>query len=436
MPKSFGSIWLRGVKRLMKIQRDQASQLAQRRKKEASAAKRVALKVAVQAATAATKTAKAAATAAAKAEKTAKAPKVPKTQATAKTTARRTATRPSMSGTIRPQPRLAEVPSPRTRVRAQGTWTRSFFSAPPVGTELINHMVYGLYLPRGLKANAVDVANAAHAADPADRVDARPLVVMLHGCKQNIEDFAQGTGMNLLADRNNYAVLYPEQSKPAQAHRCWRWYDEAPGAGAKEAASIAALVHTIVAEHRLDASRVYVAGLSAGAGMAMLLAIRYPTLFAAIGLHSGVTFGEARTATAAVGVMHRGARRDPVELIRNALDGAAYPGMPALIVHGDSDDVVAQVNGDQLEMQCLQLNGALTQDGKLAGAVKMKVSDAHSKVIERDYRAGNRVIVRACRVAGLKHGWSGGDPALPFNSAQGPNASALMWDFFHLHRRN
>ncbi|WP_158901942.1 PHB depolymerase family esterase [Burkholderia sp. L27(2015)] len=332
-----------------------------------------------------------------------------------------------MSTAIGPRPRSGEVPSRRARVRAQGTWTRSFFSAPPVGKELINHMAYGLYLPRDLKVDAAQAADAA---------DARALVVMLHGCNQNIEDFAQGTGMNLLADRNDYAVLYPEQTKHAQAHRCWRWYDEAPGAGAKEAASIAALVRAIVGEHRLDASRVYVAGLSAGAGMAMLLAIRYPMLFAAIGLHSGVTFGEARTAVSAVGVMHRGARRDPVELIRGALDGAVYPGMPALIVHGDADDVVAQVNGDQLEMQCLQLNGALAQDGKLAGAVKMQVSGAHSKVIERDYRAGKRVIVRACRVAGLKHGWSGGDPALPFNSAQGPNASALMWEFFRLHHRN
>ncbi len=417
MPKSIASIWLRGVKRLMKIQRDHAGQLAQRRKKEASAAKKAAATAATAAATAAAKTARAAATATA--AKTAKAAKPAKASVTA--------ARPSMSTAIGPQPRSGELPSRRARVRAQGTWTRSFFSAPPVGTELINHMVYGLYLPRGL--TTVSPGSVA-AADP------RPLVVMLHGCKQNIEDFAQGTGMNVLADRHDYAVLYPEQSKHAQAHRCWRWYDEAPGAGAKEAASIAALVRAIVAEHRFDASRVYVAGLSAGAGMAMLLAIRSPTLFAAIGLHSGVTFGEARTAATAVGVMHRGARRDPVELIRDALDGAEYPGMPALIVHGDSDDVVAQVNGDQLEMQCLQLNGALAQDGKLAAAVKVKVGSAHSKVMARDYRAGNRVIVRACRVAGLKHGWSGGDPALPFNSAQGPNASALMWEFFRLHRRN
>jgi len=419
MPKSFGSIWLRGVKRLMKIHRDQATQLAQRRKKEASAAKKAAANTTAATATTATATAATKrATAAARAATTA---------AAKSAKARATAARPSMSSATGPQSRSGEAPSRRARVRAQGTWTRSFFSAPPVGMELINHMTYGLYLPRGPQ---MDVTEAIHA------IHARPLVVMLHGCRQNIEDFAQGTGMNLLADRNDYAVLYPEQSKHAQAHRCWRWYDEAPGAGAKEAASIAALVHAIVAEHCLDASRVYVAGLSAGAGMAMLLAIRYPALFAAVGLHSGVAFGEARTATSAMGVMHRGARRDPVELIRGALDGAAYPGMPALIVHGDSDNIVAQVNGDQLEMQCLQLNGALAQDGKLAGAVKMTVSNAHSKVIERDYRAGNRVIVRACRIAGLKHEWSGGDPALPFNSAQGPNASAMMWDFFRLHRRN
>jgi poly(3-hydroxybutyrate) depolymerase len=34
------------------------------------------------------------------------------------------------------------------------------------------------------------------------------------------------------------------------------------------------------------------------------------------------------------------------------------------------------------------------------------------------------------QVAGLGHAWSGGDPTLPYNDAEGPDATALVGDFF------
>ncbi|HZE91766.1 MAG TPA: PHB depolymerase family esterase, partial [Rhizobacter sp.] len=52
----------------------------------------------------------------------------------------------------------------------------------------------------------------------------RPLVVMLHGCTQDPDDFAAGTRMNELAQERGFLVLYPQQSPRSNASKCWNWF--------------------------------------------------------------------------------------------------------------------------------------------------------------------------------------------------------------------
>ncbi|SAL64766.1 PHB depolymerase family esterase [Caballeronia terrestris] len=321
-----------------------------------------------------------------------------------------------------PPPRIAvRSPVRESRVRprasawAGGKWERSFHSAPPTAGRFVNHMSYALYLPPGVALGRM------------------PLVVMLHGCKQNADEFAQGTRLNLLADRYGFAVLYPEQSKHDHAHRCWRWYDDASNAGGGEAASVVSLVQSVVAEHRLDSERVYVGGMSAGAGLAALLAIRYPSVFAAVGLHSGVVFGEARSAIAAMDVMRRGSRSDPVALIDASVNVRAFPGMPAVIVHGELDSVVSATNAEQLTTQFLRLNGFIDAAGaRRAGETR---EEKQPDGVVRDFVKSGRRVVKTCIVRGLGHSWAGGDDTVAFHSSKGPDSSALMWEFFKHQRR-
>jgi poly(hydroxyalkanoate) depolymerase family esterase len=304
---------------------------------------------------------------------------------------------------------------PRAAAWASGSWTRSFHSAPAAPGSLINHLQYGLYLPAGKPIK--------HA----------PLVVMLHGCTQSIDEFAEGTRMNLLADRYGFAVVYPEQSKHAHAHRCWHWYDDTDRAGRAEARAVVSLVEALVEAHGLDRERVYVAGISAGAGLTSLLALHFPEHFAAVALHSGPAFGDAHSGIAAMDVMRRGTRQDPVALVDAVADVTTYPGMPAIILQGEADRVVAPVNAEQLTEQYLRLNGIVDARGvRKVGDVK---EDRKATVTTRDYTRGGRRVVRLCRVQGLGHEWSGGDDAVPFHSSKGPDASSLLWDFFRHQRR-
>ncbi|PXW17610.1 extracellular catalytic domain type 1 short-chain-length polyhydroxyalkanoate depolymerase [Paraburkholderia caballeronis] len=306
----------------------------------------------------------------------------------------------------------ARGPRPSS-TRTMGRWTRSFHSAPPLAGKLVNHLAYALYLPSAATSQA-----------------AMPLVVMLHGCKQTAESFAAGTRICRLAERAGFAVLLPEQAKAAHAHRCWNWHE--PPAQS-EAPAVASLVVSIVAEHGFDHERVYLAGISAGAGLAAVLGVHYPALFAAVGLHSGPVFGAAHSTFTAMHVMRGGSREDPLHLIETSVDVARYPGMPAIIVHGELDAVVAKRNAEQLSIEFARLNRLIDAEGALrVGERRTYSRDAADYV---DYLKAGRLVVRVCIVRGLGHAWSGGDPREAFHSGKGPEATAMMWNFFRHQRR-
>ncbi|HTH60536.1 MAG TPA: PHB depolymerase family esterase [Paraburkholderia sp.] len=307
------------------------------------------------------------------------------------------------------EPRVGRAPS----TPLPGHWIRSFHSAAPLAGRLVNHLSYALYLP-------------ANAPSPASM----PLVVMLHGCKQTAESFAAGTRICRLAERAGFAVLLPEQAKTAHPHRCWHWH-EAPAHS--EAPAVASLVAAIVDAHRLDHERVYLAGISAGAGLAAVLGVHYPALFAAVGLHSGPVFGAASSSLGAMRVMRGGSREDPLRLIETSVDIASHPGMPAIIIHGELDAVVAKRNAAQLGIEFARLNRLVDAQGTLrVGEQRTYRRDAVDYV---DFAKAGRLVVRVCIVRGLGHAWSGGDPREAFHSGEGPEATAMLWNFFRRQRR-
>ena len=272
-----------------------------------------------------------------------------------------------------------------------------------------------------------------------------PLVVMLHGCQQSATQFAEGTRMNRLAEDKGYAVLYPQQALGAQAQRCWRWYDRATQQGGGETAALAQLIGKVCAQHPIDRRRIYACGLSAGAGMAAVLALNHPELIAAVGLHSGPVFGAGQGPLGALHVMRHGAPLQADAAIAGLLErraqqalpakAAPLPPMPAILIQGADDRVVNPLNQQLLAQQWLQLNGLPVGPASRV-TVKAAARRGGGKAHEiHDYLVGRKVVLRVARVAGLGHAWSGGDPALRFNAGGGPDASRMMLAFFGRHRR-
>ena len=303
------------------------------------------------------------------------------------------------------------------RPSLRGRWKLTDYARSKTHARPATRLNYGLYLPPD--------------ASPV------PLVVMLHGCQQTATEFAQGTRMNVLADQEGFAVLYPQQSERANANRCWNWYGELAQTGAGEAALIVATIAQVSAQHRIDPSRIYVVGLSAGASMAMILAIHYPHLIAAVGLHSGVVFGAADTPIAGLGFMRHGSLGAPENAIHSAIGGSSVLGMPAVLIHGDRDHVVHPVNLEQLVTQFKVLNPSIANSTPALSSASYVATDGQRVEIfqRRDYLADEKSIVRVYKILDLDHAWSGGDGTAPFHSGEGPDASELMWEFLEQHRR-
>lgn len=258
---------------------------------------------------------------------------------------------------------------------------------------------------------------------PAGAAEGLPLVVMLHGCTQTPEDFATGTGMNALADELGFLVAYPRQPQSANVQKCWNWFrpgDQQRGRG--EPAQIAGIVQDVVRDHRADPARVYVAGLSAGGAAAAIMAARYPDVFAAVGIHSGLACGSARDVPSALSAMRRGGGTRVT-----ANDGMA---VPVITFHGDRDPTVHPVNSE--DIAAIAAAGA----GKPLTVRTERGNTKHGRTYQRETSTdgAGRIVIEQWTVHGAGHAWSGGDARGSYTDPSGPEASRAMLDFFLRHR--
>ncbi len=249
-----------------------------------------------------------------------------------------------------------------------------------------------------------------------------PLVVMLHGCKQDADEFAAATRMNVLAEEHGFIVVYPQQAGRANGSNCWNWFSPTHQQRDRgEPSLIAGITREVLVAYGADVHRVYVAGLSAGGAMAAIMGATYPDLFAAVGIHSGVVYSEAHDVASAFAAM-----RGELHGTRKPAEPFASRTVPTILFHGDDDKTVHPRNAEEL----IDADPALERSIERGRAQGRE----YTRVTYRD-NAG-KAFVEQWLVHGAAHAWSGGSAEGSFSDPTGPDASGEMLRFFLQHERS
>lgn len=285
-------------------------------------------------------------------------------------------------------------------------------------TNEVGSRSYKLYVPTGYHGQAV------------------PLMVMLHGCTQSPDDFAASTRMNELAEEHTFLVLYPVQSFKANLGKCWNWFKESEQQrDLGEPAIIAGMTREIIKNYNLDEQRVYVAGISAGGAMAQTMAMTYPDLYAAVGIHSGVAYGVAHNIPTGIAAIRGMGAASPEQLLNAAGTHATRRVVPTIIFHGDEDSAVTPENADQMIAQWLQIREAQGYTGPKPQITvhrgQVPAGHAYTRSVYHDKTGPS--LAEKWLVHGAGHAWSGGNPDIAFTDGRGPNASQEMLRFFYEH---
>jgi poly(hydroxyalkanoate) depolymerase family esterase len=313
-----------------------------------------------------------------------------------------------------PRARVADVAQPRRQPQYRQT-TADVQDCGHFSTRRYSNAAgersYKLYVPGG------------------ERTAPLPLVVMLHGCTQDADDFAAGTKMNLLAEQHGFVVAYPIQPQAANTSKCWNWFK--PGDQRRdhgEPSLIAGMTREIMALENVDPNRVYVAGLSAGGAMAAIMGQAYPDLYAAIGIHSGLPVGYAHDLPSALAAM-RGGKLNPnaTHVKRPGSREIHEPACPQIVFHGDADATVHPSNASEL-MRGFAASETTSNQASVSDAAKR-----HHTVQRMKSQAG--VEGELWTIHGMPHAWSGGSSKGTYTDASGPDASAEMVRFFLAHPR-
>lgn len=283
---------------------------------------------------------------------------------------------------------------------------------------------YKVYVPKGLSLNKKN-----------------PIVIMLHGCQQNAEEFAKGTRIEKWADKEKFIALLPEQNISYNPFKCWNWIIPSNNSRIGESQIIVEMLDAVISAYNGDTHRVFAAGMSAGASMVNILGNCYPERFRALASHDGTQFYSSYYGLDFAEVVLSGASVPSAvsaflgnqcsRLIKNRPKK-----MPIVIFHGMKSPLMSPMHAFQVESEFKAFNDYL--DNGIRDNSYFLEKDVENIPETKTYGYNlytttdndHEVIIERYMINDLSHGWSGGVENLPYNDPKGPDASMFIMNFF------
>jgi len=267
----------------------------------------------------------------------------------------------------------------------------------------------------------------------------RPLVVLLHGCKQNPSLILDGTKLEKDATKNDFLILTPEQPAYYNSDHCWNWFLEFNQSRmlTNEMGQIIAAVDLVSGQYNVDKNKVFVTGISAGGVMAHNLTACYPDVFAASAIHSGLTFKIAESIPEAQTVLTSYEQKSPVYLgkkIYECSKGLTQKLNKVLIIHGEEDSRVPSLHAELITKSQAVWRDYL-DDGKRNNSATVATKKQHLtfpngyEVDLTDLQYPG-FLERKLMIKGLGHAWGGGKPITVNFDPEAPSSNQFILEFF------
>lgn len=182
-----------------------------------------------------------------------------------------------------------------------------------------------------------------------------PLVIILHGCTQNASQMFEQTGWKELADSNQFYLVFPEQKMINNPNLCFNWFNDSDiERGKGEVASIRNMVLKVSDSLKIDSTRIFVYGLSAGAAMSLAMMATYPEMINAGAVLAGGPYKACENPLKAITSMKypdqlTAEERGKKVREQNPDYKGKYPKL--ILLHGGKDKVVAFENSNEIVKQ-------------------------------------------------------------------------------------
>lgn len=271
----------------------------------------------------------------------------------------------------------------------------------------------------------------------------RPLVVLLHGCKQSPDLILEGTKLEKEASKNDFLILTPEQPAYYNSDHCWNWFLDVNQSRmlTNEMGQIIAAIDLVSHQYKIDNSKIFVTGISAGGVMAHNLTACYPDVFAASAIHSGLTFKVAESIPEAQTVLTSYEQKSPAYLGKKMYEcskGTNQKLNKVLIIHGEEDSRVPALHAELMTKSQAVWRDYL-DDGKKNNSVALATKKQHLSfpngyevdLTDLQYPG---FLERKLMIKGLGHAWGGGKPITVNFDPEAPSSNQFILDFFGINK--